>query len=120
MSAAVLEDYTHRGREIRSEADLLEYVTLLASRRSVAWFHSYDARRDRQKGFPDVVLVGWGGVLFRELKGELTTVSAEQKEWGRKLQAAGADWAIWRPEDYQSGRIDREVAAIVRPERQAA
>lgn len=109
---ATLEDWQLGRREVRSEADLLAAVIAFAERKGLKWFHSYDPVRDRQKGFPDLVLVGAKGVIWRELKGEQTLVTPDQKEWGKQLQRAGQDWAVWRPEDWYSGRVEREVLAV--------
>jgi len=49
------------------------------------------------KGWPDLVLVGHGRVLFRELKTDKGTLTAEQQEWGEWLTANRQDWAVWRP-----------------------
>jgi hypothetical protein len=67
----------------------------------------------RQRGFPDWVIVGPRGVLWRELKSEFGTLRPEQRLWGRVLRAAGADWAIWRPSDWLDGTVERELRGIM-------
>lgn len=52
------------------------------------------------KGWPDLVLVGRGRVLYRELKLDKRYPGPEQREWGEALLAAGADYAVWRPKDW--------------------
>lgn len=51
-------------------------------------------------GFPDLVLVGRGRVLFVELKSEKGRLSPAQKTWRDTLIANGADYFCWRPTDY--------------------
>lgn len=52
-------------------------------------------------GFPDLVLARAGSpVLFRELKVKGGRLTAEQRAWGDLLLAAGADWAVWTPDDW--------------------
>lgn len=65
-----------------------------------------------QPGWPDWVLIGDGGILFRELKSETGTVSVEQRRVGSMLMRHGLDWSIWRPRDLFSGRIQQELARI--------
>lgn len=55
------------------------------------------------KGFPDLVLVGHGRVLFRELKTGRSALTVEQRQWGAWLCDAGADWSVWR--DSEMGPI---------------
>lgn len=50
-------------------------------------------------GWPDLVLVR-EVVLFRELKRQGGRLGVAQQEWGARLAAAGADWAVWRPGDW--------------------
>lgn len=53
------------------------------------------------KGFPDLVLVSpEGGVLWRELKVPPNTLTDDQIVWRDRLLAAGADWALWVPDDW--------------------
>jgi len=67
------------------------------------------------KGFPDVVLCGKGGVLFRELKAAKGVLKPEQKVWLAAFEEAGADVGVWRPVDLQSGRIETELRAVRAP-----
>lgn len=69
-------------------------------------------------GFPDLVIVGPGGVLFRELKTERGTLGPEQRVWRDCLLAAGADWAVWRPVELTSGLIHNELKSISKPKGQ--
>lgn len=64
------------------------------------------------KGYPDLTIVGPGGVLFRELKSERGIVAPEQKAWLDDLAAGGADAGVWRPADLRSGRISTELRAL--------
>jgi VRR-NUC domain len=103
MAAAMTED---RGRD-----SLDAHVRRLADDLGLLRYHTHDARRS-PKGFPDLVLCGPGGVLFRELKTQRGIVRPEQQQWLDALAAANADAGVWRPADLLSGRIAREVANI--------
>jgi hypothetical protein len=63
------------------------------------------------KGFPDLVIVGPGGILYRELKTDVGRLSPEQVVWLRKL-AVVSDAGTWRPADLHDGTIERELKAI--------
>jgi hypothetical protein len=102
-----------------TEIELLYAVTWgsrkrpgLCRRLGVRYFHPYDSRRS-VPGWPDVVFVGTRAICFRELKDEWGEVRPEQADWGRALRAAGQDWAVWRPSDLASGRIEAELAALM-------
>jgi len=64
------------------------------------------------RGFPDLVIAGPGGLAFRECKSRDGETSAEQDEWAWQLRQAGADWAVWRPADWGSGRIRAELRQL--------
>lgn len=53
-------------------------------------------------GFPDLVLCRSGVVAYRELKVGRNALSPQQEVWRDKLLAAGADWAEWRPEQWDA------------------
>lgn len=76
-----------------------------------------DSRKVRTKppfrvGFPDLVAVGPGGVIFAELKCRDDTVSPEQRGWIARLNGAGQTAVIWEPIDLFTGRIETELAAL--------
>ena len=75
------------------------------------WQHNSDSRR-AHRGFPDWVIAGPGGVLWRELKREGKHPTEEQDAWLCMLTDAGEDADVWRPSDLYSGRIARELAAV--------
>ena len=103
IAAAMTED---RGRD-----SLDAHVRRLCDDLDLLRYHTHDSRRS-PRGFPDLVVCGLGGVLFRELKTQRGTVKPEQQAWLDTLAAAGADAGVWRPADLLSGRIGRELAAL--------
>ena len=74
-------------------------VTGLCDWYRLLWYHVHDSRKDRA-GFPDLVIVGPGGIAFAELKSTSGKVSAAQEEWYLGLRRAGGRAYIWRPEDW--------------------
>lgn len=101
-----------------TEIELLYAVTSgsrkqpgLCVRLGVRWYHAYDSRRS-VPGWPDLVLIGQG-IIYRELKSATGTLRPDQRDWRDMLRAAGADWAIWRPADLESGRIEAELRALI-------
>ena len=72
-------------------------------------------------GLPDLVLVGWNGMVLRELKSRAGILLPSQRPWrdrlaGNHFSTPRGDvpvWDIWRePVDWASGRVERELAAI--------
>jgi hypothetical protein len=62
-------------------------------------------------GWPDLFIVG-KRPLARELKSDTGKLTPAQGEWGLRLGRAGIQWAVWRPADLRSGRIQSELEAI--------
>lgn len=60
-------------------------------------------------GYPDLTIAGPGGVLFREVKSDKGKLTKDQLVW---LALLGAD--VYRPCDWMSGRVERELKAISR------
>jgi len=94
-----------------SEAGL-EKVQELCEGFGILRFHNPDSRRVREKGLPDDILIGARGVLWRELKNMKRKLTPEQEKVGEQLTAHGQDWAVWRPTDLLSRRIEFELRAI--------
>lgn len=59
-------------------------------------------------GWPDLVLVR-DRVLYRELKSARGTLSVGQQDWLHALKLAGQDVDVWRPDDWTSGAIERNL-----------
>ena len=100
---------------IPDEAHLQRLVDALCDVLGVGHYHPHDSRRTDFAGWPDLVMWAAGGMLFRELKSENGRPSRAQLQVGRELEEAGADWDIWRPDDWHSGRIEREIRGILAP-----
>jgi len=82
-------------------------------------YHTRDSKRS-EKGWPDWVILGPRGSLFRELKSQRGTLSVDQRRVGAMLTRAGHDWATWRPADLFDGTIARQLAAIAGLTKEAA
>ena len=99
-----------------TERQLQEAVVELA--RLLRWrlYHTFDSRRS-SAGFPDLVMVRRGRLLFAELKSSVGIKSQSQEAWLYDLEVAasmkeGRGWAcpevyVWRPESWSSGEIER-------------
>lgn len=92
-----------------TEAELLASVRAMCAWYDLPMYHTYDSRRS-EPGFPDLVIVG-KRVLFRELKSQTGGLAPLQMMWVNRLVTAGADVAIWRPEDWP-GVIAAQLAGI--------
>lgn len=80
----------------------------------------FNQRIAGNKGFPDLEIMGPGGVLYRELKtmngmGPGGGLRPDQLVWRDRLLAAGQDYEIWTPRDLETGRIEQQLAAIEEP-----
>ncbi|WP_433464360.1 hypothetical protein [Spirillospora sp. CA-128828] len=104
-----------RGVSDMSEDELDAEVVKLVNGLRLATFHTRDSRRADGAGFPDRVIVGPGGVLWRELKREWSELRPGQVTWKYRLISTGQDWGLWRPTDLKSGRIRRELLALTHP-----
>jgi hypothetical protein len=98
---------------VTSERDFQRAVIDLIRWLGLHYFHDNDSRRNRA-GFPDLVVAGQGGFIFRELKSETGRLRPEQLDWLSRLTQGGADAAFWRPSDMTSGRIKEELTAITK------
>lgn len=81
----------------------------------------FNQRSGDNQGFPDLQVIGPGGVIYRELKtvagnGVGRGLSPAQSTWKNRLLASGQDWDIWTPADLASGRVDRELDEIEQPD----
>lgn len=98
-----------------TEAMLQASVMDLARTHRLLAFHVYDSRRSAGVGFPDLVIAGRGGVIFRELKNDVLQPTPEQMTWLGTLAEGGADAALWRPEAWLSGQVAEVLARLAKP-----
>lgn len=69
------------------------------------WFHAPDNRpvngrvQAVKAGFPDLVAVRGGRLLFVELKRETGKTTQDQDDWLGDLATTGAECYVWRPRD---------------------
>lgn len=96
-----------------TEAQFQAMVLTLARSMGVVAYHTHDSRRS-QPGFPDLVLVGERGILFRELKTDVGRVSPDQRFWLEALSAAGQDARVWRPKDDWPAAVQNELLRLGR------
>lgn len=59
------------------------------------------------RGFPDLVLVFEGQMLFWELKKELGKTTEYQDEWLNEIRSCGLEARVVRPSDYDSYVLPR-------------
>jgi hypothetical protein len=95
-----------------TEHELSSRVRQMVNQRQLWGFCMYDVRRRCGPGWPDWVILGAGGVLFRELKGRAGWLSREQRIVGRLLKYHGLDWDVWRPAQLGDGTIARELDVL--------
>ena len=75
-------------------------ASVLKAAKRLGWlgYHTYASFRSTP-GFPDLVLVR-DLVIFAELKMPRGKVSPAQQQWRERLEAAGAEYYLWRPSDW--------------------
>ena len=94
---------------VESEAEFQATVIDLAQLAGWLVHHTRPAQNSRgewrtpiagDKGFPDLVLAhATKGVLLVELKSAKGRLTAEQAEWGDRLEPTGL-YRVWRPDDW--------------------
>ena len=101
---------------IVNEAGLSRSVTELLTLRGWMWHHQrpgqtsggrWNRGTEGNSGFPDIVAVRHGRVVFIELKAQNGQVSPEQTAWHNALRIADVDAFIWRPSHWPA--IEREL-----------
>lgn len=90
--------------ETMTEKQLLESVLNACMWLKLLAYHVRDSRGSAA-GFPDLVIAGPRGVIFRELKSADGETTAEQDLWMWTLCKSGADCQVWRPADWYSGAV---------------
>ncbi len=93
-----------------TERELLDAVREACRWSALLVYHTHESRRS-EHGFPDLVVVGPHGVIFRELKADRGRLTPDQRVWLDRLTEAGADADVWRPDDWPT-RVLAALAGI--------
>jgi hypothetical protein len=91
-----------------TEAMLLAKIIRMCEELGLKYHHVYVGRVG-QVGYVDLTIAGPGGLLLRELKSALGTLSEEQEKWRTMLKASGQNYAVWTPADWRLGRIHDQL-----------
>lgn len=86
-----------------SERQLQQSVETLAEYLGWWVWHDNDSRRNKA-GWPDLVLIRPGRLIFAELKTETGRLTIEQRRILSMLYAAKQEVYIWRPNDMETIR----------------
>lgn len=93
-----------------TEAELQVLVAKQCRQLGLLHFHVLSSL-GMARGWPDSVIIGCR-TIFRELKTDGGNLTREQITVGYRLKASGQDWNVWRPNDWASGRIIRELESL--------
>ena len=75
-------------------------ATVLDIAHTYKWmcYHTHDSRHS-EPGFPDLLILGHGRIIFTELKTAKGKVTYYQEVWITGLRNAGQTVYVWRPSD---------------------
>lgn len=93
-----------------TEAQLQAAVIKLCKLYGLHWHHQRYSIGS-VAGWPDLFICGRQAIA-RELKNDTNKPTPAQFDWGKWFADAGISWAVWRPADLRSGRIQKELEAI--------
>lgn len=108
------DEYRTAQAAVMTERQLLEAIRALAKRLDWLVYHTHDSRRS-EPGFPDLVLVRDGRVIFAELKTQRGRVSPAQDVWLERLAEVTRtlEQALAAPGDEDYARAFDHVATSV-------
>jgi hypothetical protein len=69
--------------------------------------HGWRTPMQGDVGFPDLVMAGFGRLIFVELKSGKGRVAVDQAQWLGLLRDAGCEVYVWRPDDWMAGDVER-------------
>ncbi len=89
------------------EAAFQSQVVKLAKLNGFLVYHTHDSRRSAP-GFPDLVMVRDGRLIFAELKANGGWVSYDQQTWLDALHDTQAETYVWMPKNWDA--VERTLA----------
>jgi hypothetical protein len=104
--------YCHKGGErLYRVSELYSVVLVLAAERRLQVIHGLP-RSMLAIGWPDLVVIGPGGTLFRKLLDEHGEPGGHSAIMLDCLYRSYADAGIWRPQDLHDGTIEAQLDRI--------
>ena len=95
-----------------THAELVAEIAARCDQLGLRWHYCPDTRHCQgQPGWPDLTITG-KRVLYREVKSEDGRATRAQLDMLGWLRRARCNVGIWRPEDWTSGQIARELEEI--------
>ena len=85
---------------LMTERDFQQWITDFATLNGWLVYHTHDSRRSNP-GFPDLVLVRDGALMFLECKTMKGKVTPAQQMWLTHLESTDSITAVVRPSDRQ-------------------
>lgn len=95
--------------------ELQALVTGLADELGLWWSHFPDSRRQLgSPGWVDLVILGWHGGRFAEIKGTGDRRTRDQMQVGQRLDVAFCElpYRLWYPRDWYTGLIRKDLELI--------
>ena len=98
-----------------SHNELVARTALLAQSLGLLWHCCTDSRACQgSTGFPDLTIVGPGGIVFIEIKTDDDETSAAQDRWIWTLSQTGMSPVhVYRMKDLLDGTIEKELLDLV-------
>lgn len=91
------------------ESELQENVRSAFVADGWRYFHTYRSERS-PAGFPDVIALKDGRIIFAELKREGKSPTKEQQAWlDEAAKVEAAETYVWRPSDWLNGSIAKII-----------
>lgn len=106
------DDYLRRQSIAMSEDALQQSIADLCGLLNLPYYHTHDSRRSPE-GFPDSAIVRGDTLLLFESKTERGKATPAQLRWLDALgQVRRVESGIWRPTDWLSGAIERQLLKL--------
>ena len=93
------ENWLIKGCMFRDEAHFTQECRQAAVDMGLLFYHTHNSQRS-DSGFPDVVVTGPKGTIFRELKMPANRPTPTQALWIETLQSGGLDALVIYPDDW--------------------
>ena len=88
------------------QAAIIRYAELMGWRLYHVTNVHKKLRSHTSVGFPDLHMVRGRRIVYAELKDAKKPRTDAQDEWARAIQKTDAEYYLWRPADWMSGRVD--------------